>query len=291
MNKIAIFGLGAIGSVLAKYLLTNKNNQLSYFNRSPKTNIRIFFKDQLLTSSINELNQNNGPYDWIIVCLKTYHLAEAKKSIKNLIGPKTKIAVFRNGLQLESDFADVLPISNILETIIDCPTQMDSNGSYLQLKIPKLILPKSSLAKEFQELFIDINIQIHLIESFKIAQWKKLIESSSIGSLQALTGKTTVIFKDPKMIAEYRQLVTEGIAVANAVGIKISHSFIEELLEKLKKYPDQKGSSMLSDILAGKQLELNAKIGVIVKIGKAHQVAIPNSEKIYKIILRKSLNG
>lgn len=285
MNKVAIFGLGAMGTVITKYLLANTNNQLSYFNRSTKKSIRILFNDQLLTLPIDKINQNIGPYDWMVVCLKTYHLAEAKRSIKKLIGPKTKIAVFRNGLNLQADFADILPVSNILETIIDCPTQLDSNGNYLQLKTPKLILPKSSLAKEFQNLFTNSNIQIQLIKSFKTAQWKKLIESSSIGSLQALTGKTSVIFKDPKMMVEYRKLVTEGILVANAEGVRIPQNFLEELIEKLKTYPDHKGSSMLSDKLAGRQLELNAKIGVVVELGTRHQISIPNSERIYKRLL------
>ena len=197
MKKIAIFGLGAIGSVLAKYLLANKNNQLSYFNRSLKSNVRIIFNEQLMSLPIEPINQNDGPYDWVVVCLKTYHLAKAKKSIEKLIAPKTKVAIFRNGLNLQDDFSDIIPTSNIIETIIDCPTQLNSDGNYLQLKLPKIILPESSLAKEFEELFGNSKIQIQFIKLFRTAQWKKLIESSSIGALQSLTGKPCVIFTDP----------------------------------------------------------------------------------------------
>ncbi len=282
MKKIAIFGLGAIGSVLTKYFLVNKNNHLSYFNRSPKSNVGIVFKNQLVTLPIEKINEYEGPYDWIIVCLKTYHLAEAKKSIKKIIGPKTKVAVFRNGLNLQADFKSMIPASNILETIIDCPTQLNSNGNYLQLKLPKIILPVSSLAKEFQELFYNTKIQIQFIKLFRTAQWEKLIESSSIGALQAMTRKTCVIFKDPKMVEEYRILVKEGIAVANRDGVKIPDAFEEELLEKLNTYPDHKGSSMLADKLAGRPLELNAKIGVIVKVGTENKISIPNSIRFHK---------
>lgn len=282
MKKIAIFGIGAIGSVLSKYLLANKNNHLSYFNRSPKSNIGIIYKNQLVTLPIEKANQYDGPYDWVIVCLKTYHLAEAKKSIRKIIGPKTKVAVFRNGLNLQADFKSLVPDSNILETIIDSPTQLNSDGKYLQLKLPKIILPASSLAKEFKELFHNTKIQIQIVKLFRKAQWKKLIESSSIGALQALTGKTCVIFKNPKMVEEYQILVKEGIAVANQDGVKIPDTFAEELLEKLKSYPDHKGSSMLADKLAGRQLELNAKIGVIVKIGEEKEISIPKSKQIYQ---------
>jgi 2-dehydropantoate 2-reductase len=200
MNKVAIFGIGAIGSVLTKYLLENKHNQLSYFNRSFKSNVGIVFNNQLINLPIEKINQDEGPYDWIIICLKTYQIKKAKKTIKQLVGPKTKMAVFRNGLDLQNDFLVILPTSNILETIIDCPTQVNADGNYLQLKLPRIVLPTSSLAKEFKELFINSKIQIQFIESFKTAQWEKLIESSSMGALQVLTGKTCVIFKDPKMV-------------------------------------------------------------------------------------------
>lgn len=281
MNKIAIFGLGAIGSVLTKYLKTNKHNQLCYFNRSHKSTVGIVFNNQLVNLPIKKINQNNAPYDWIIVCLKTYHLAEAKRSIKRLIGPKTKIGIFRNGLDLTAEFKSMVPVSNILETIIDCPTQLNSDGNYLQLKLPNITLPESSLAKEFKELFFNSKIQIQFTKSFKKTQWKKLIESSSIGALQVLTGKPCVIFKDQKMVDQYRRLVIEGIIVANKDGANIRKEFADELLEKLKTYPDHKGSSMLSDKLAGRPLELNAKIGIIVKVGEKNNLDIPISKKIF----------
>lgn len=285
MHKIAIFGLGAIGSVLTKYLIPNKNNQLFYFNRSTKTELRISFKNQLVALPIELNNQEKGPYDWIIVCLKAYHSAAAKAAIHQLIGPKTKIVVFRNGLNLTADFQDIIPASKILETIIDCPVQLHPDGHYLQIKEPKITLPKGPLSSAFQQLFTHSEVQVDIIQSFKTAQWEKLIESSSLGALQVLAGEPCVIFKDPKILAEYKQLITEGIAVAKADGVEITSGFKEALLEKLKGYPDHKGSSMLADKLSGRPLELDAKIGAVVKIGVARGVPILNSERIYKRLL------
>jgi len=282
MNNIAIFGLGAIGSVLTKYLLFNKNNQLFYFNRSPKIAVNILFENELRIFPIELSNQKRVPFDWMIICLKAYHLTQAKVSIRQLTGPTTKIAVFRNGLHLAADFLDVLPSRNILETIIDCPTQLHPDGYYLQLKEPKITLPENLLAIAFKELFTHCEIQIDLIKSFKKAQWEKLIESSSLGALQVLAGQPCVIFKEPKVLAEYNKLITEGIVVANADGANISTNFKEELLARLKTYSDQKGSSMLADYLAGRPLELDAKLGVIIKIGVEQGGDIPFSKKIYQ---------
>jgi len=281
MNKIAIFGLGAIGSVLTKYLLVNKKNQLFFFNRSPLKEIQIIFEGQIQNYSIELERSSEVKFDWMIVCLKTYHIPGAKNAIKQLVGPETKLVVFRNGLALASDFQDILPSKNILETIIDCPIQQQSNETYLQLRLPKIILPNCPLAKEFNLLFESTGIDLRLMDKFKQSQWKKLIESAALGALQVLHEKPCLIFKNPKIKKEYLKLVQEGIAVANSDGVNISTKFKSDILKKLESYPDTKSSSMLIDHLAGRQLELDAKIGAILKIAKENGIDIPNSRKIY----------
>jgi len=285
MTKIAIFGLGAIGSLLSKYLLQKKENQVSFFNRSPKSRIQISFQDKVETFPINLCKSPKSDYDWVIVCLKTYHLAEAKKSIIPLIGPKTKIVVFRNGLNLADDFLDLTTSKNILESIIDSPIQPQSDGSYLQLSTPKITLPNHSTSQIFIDLFSNSDIQFKIINDFKKAQWEKLIESSALGVLMAISGKSAIIFKDPKIRNQYIELIKEAITVANSDGVTIPFEFSEELLKKLNTYPDQKGSSMLTDRLAGKRLELGAKIGVIVEIGNRNQINIHNTNMIYNELI------
>ena len=281
MTKIAIFGLGAIGSLLSKYLLQKKENQVSFFNRSPKTSIQFSFQGKIDTFPITLSPSKEADFDWVIVCLKTYHLAEAKRSIRLLVSAKTKLAIFRNGLNLADDFLDLTKSENILETIIDAPTQPQPDGAYLQLRIPKITLPNQSISQNFKVLFSNSEIQFEIINDFKKAQWEKLIESSSLGALLALAEKPAIIFKNPKIRNQYIELIKEGIAVANSDGIKIPVTFSETLLKKLDSYPDQKGSSMLTDRLDGKKLELGAKIGVIVEIGNKNQIAIHTTIKIY----------
>ena len=247
MTKIAIFGLGAIGSLLSKYLLQKKENQVSFFNRSPKTSIQFSFQGKIDTFPITLSPSKEADFDWVIVCLKTYHLAEAKRSIRLLVSAKTKLAIFRNGLNLADDFLDLTKSENILETIIDAPTQPQPDGAYLQLRIPKITLPNQSISQNFKVLFSNSEIQFEIINDFKKAQWEKLIESSSLGALLALAEKPAIIFKNPKIRNQYIELIKEGIAVANSDGIKIPVTFSETLLKKLDSYPDQKGSSMLTD--------------------------------------------
>lgn len=286
MKNIGIFGIGCIGSILTKYLVQNKSNTYFYFNRSQKTEIRIEHKKQITTLPVQISNQIDCKLDWLIICLKEYQIQDALPSIKHLIHTNTNIAIFRNGIHLAEDFNNTTAPQQILETIIDCPTQQSKSGAYIQFKTPKIMLPKNAIANEFMELLSDTDIDWIQTVNFKTEQWKKLIESSSLGSIQALKMKPCIVFKDPKVREEYVQLINEGIVVARSTGIKIEPNFTEKLLHKLKEYPDSKGSSMLTDRLAGKQLELNAKIGAIVKIGLKNNIQIPTTQQIYNSLIK-----
>lgn len=45
---------------------------------------------------------------------------------------------------------------------------------------------------------------------------------------------------------------------------------------------------MLTDVLADRQLELNAKIGAILEKAKIHSVDVPLTEKYYAAIIENS---
>ena len=145
MNKVGIFGIGKIGSVLVKHLHQIKSNQYFYFNRSNKTEIKIKYQDTLSTISICLSESNDIKLDWLIVCIKEYHYKEAMPEIIKLINHDTKIAVFRNGLRLSSNLIDIASDENILETIIHCPTQKNVLGEYVQIREAQILLPSIPL--------------------------------------------------------------------------------------------------------------------------------------------------
>jgi len=87
-----------------------------------------------------------------------------------------------------------------------------------------------------------------------------------------LTGQTCWIFRDPEIVNIYSRIVDESINAAIADGALIGPEFKSQLIEKIKKYPDNKGSSMLTDRKKGQAIELNAKNGIISKIAKSHNI-------------------
>ncbi len=284
MKNIGILGIGAIGSVISKYIIGNPANNYFFFNRSEKNSIQIEHKNGLADIHIELSPTSDQNLDWLIVCLKKYHVPEAFPVLEKLIKENTKVAIFQNGINLSTPYLSIASADNFLETIIDCPVQKNQEGIFQQLKNPKIILPEKELSNEFISLFKNSEVEFKTTDKFAKAQWTKLIESSATGSIQAYTRQDCSIFKKVKYIAEFKQLVEEGIAVAICENVELDVNLKETLINKLKDYPSTKGSSMLSDKLAGKKLELDAKIGAILKIAHRNNLAVPNTERIYNLL-------
>jgi 2-dehydropantoate 2-reductase len=105
-----------------------------------------------------------------------------------------------------------------------------------------------------------------------------------LGAITCLTGETCWIFKDEKLKNLYQTLLEEGIQVAKAAGAVIPFDFVNAMLEKLQAYSKEKGSSMLTDRKLGRPIELGAKNGAIVSVGKKYNIETPLNELVVTLL-------
>ena len=287
--RIGIFGIGAIGSIIS--LSLNDKGKYFYFNRSHKNRIELHNNDEILIKEIELTNiRTKQILDWLIICIKEYQFKEASADISKLINARTKVVVIRNGINLKEPMLKYTGAENILACMIDCPIQKESENVYHQLGSPKITLKKSNLSQEFEKLFINNRIELIHVEDYLTANWEKLIESSGIGGILALSGERIRIIKENLDVLElYRRIIKEGIEVARKAGAKIGDDYEEELIKKLNSYPLEKGSSMLTDRELGNRIEINAKNGVISKYGKKYGIKTDLND-IISILLRHT-NG
>jgi 2-dehydropantoate 2-reductase len=117
-------------------------------------------------------------------------------------------------------------------------------------------------------------------------QWRKVIFNAATNPIGALTGLTHGrVCERPDLRALVSRLVDEGKAVATAQGIELDAD-PEELIDHAAKREvayDHK-ASMLQDVEAGRQTEIDYLNGGIVRFGHDYGVPTPLNEAIVALI-------
>jgi 2-dehydropantoate 2-reductase len=117
-------------------------------------------------------------------------------------------------------------------------------------------------------------------------QWRKVIFNAATNPVGALTGLTHGrVCEDPALRRLVTGLVDEGKAVATAQGIELDAD-PEELIDHAAKPAvayDHK-ASMLQDVEAHRQTEIDYLNGGIVRFGREHGVPAPLNEAILALV-------
>jgi len=116
------------------------------------------------------------------------------------------------------------------------------------------------------------------------AQWTKLIFNAStnpVGALTLLHHGAATRFKATGGLFE--DLIREGEAVASALGIQL-HGDARQLVQKGANAPGKHRASMLQDVLAKRQTEVDFMNGAIVKWGEQTGVPTPLNRALWELI-------
>jgi len=141
-----------------------------------------------------------------------------------------------------------------------------------------------SRVKELAGLMTRSGMNTVALSDARGAQWSKLIFNSSTNPVGALTllhhgaatrfAPTNALFED---------LIAEGEAVAQALGIEL-HGDPRQMVQKGANAPGQHRASMLQDVLAKRQTEVDFMNGAIVNWGKQAGVPTPLNRALWELI-------
>jgi 2-dehydropantoate 2-reductase len=126
----------------------------------------------------------------------------------------------------------------------------------------------------------------HAVADARGPQWRKVIFNASTNPIGALTGLTHGrVCERPELRRLVSGLVDEGKAVAAAQGIELDAD-PEELIDHAARRDvayDHK-ASMLQDVEARRQTEIDYLNGGIVRFGREHGVPTPLNQAIWALV-------
>ncbi len=145
--------------------------------------------------------------------------------------------------------------------------------------------------QEIADLIVSSGLQAEALPDLRPAQWSKLIFNASVNPVAALTG----LSHDPHFAAEREQtdlghlvhgLVDEGKAVAAAAGIDL-HDDPWEMNVLATKRGSAHYPSMLEDVEAHRQTEIELITGSLVREAERHEVRVPLHTALYALVRGK----
>jgi 2-dehydropantoate 2-reductase len=276
MAKVAVVGVGAIGGVLAGLLQAAGGHEITLCTRRTIAGLTVETPDgvvRVVARNVTDPSHAEA-VDWVLVATKTYDAASASKWFAGLCGAGARVAVVQNGVEHRERFAEYLDAARIVPVIIDCPAERRADGAVSQRGVAKMKVASGAGGEGFAGLFAGTSAQVELTEDFVTAAWQKLCINSP-GALSALTMKPGGVFRDAGIGRVALDMVAECVAVGGAVGARLDEGTGERVLAGYRAGAADSINSMLADRMAGRQMEIDARNGVIVRLGEKYGIATP----------------
>ena len=292
MARVAVVGVGAIGGVVATLLQSAGRHELVLCVRRPLKELVVETPALGLRSDMTEIRpemrieatiltqpEEAQPVDWIVVATKAYDAAGAARWFEWLGANKAPVAILQNGVEHRERFAPYLEEDRIVPVIVDCPAERRPTGSdgvdrIAQRGPMSLKVPKSETGQAFVDLFEGTAADAAAVEDWTTIAWRKLCHNAA-GVLPALLLQPAGVLRGDAVGDVALDLVRECVAVGRAAGATLSDSVPEEVLAAYRRSAPDSINSLHADRLAGRPMEIDARNGVIVRMGKKHRIATP----------------
>jgi 2-dehydropantoate 2-reductase len=115
--------------------------------------------------------------------------------------------------------------------------------------------------------------------------WWKFMVNVGMNQASAVMRAPYGIFQEnPSAQALMEALMKEVIALAEVLEVDLNHGDIEDWYTFLNTLSPQGKTSMLQDIEAGRQTEVEIFGGKVVELGQIYSVATPINQSVLRII-------
>lgn len=289
MPRIAIVGPGAVGAVMAAWLDQTGRHQLTLCARRPLAQLHVETPQGPLVTRPLVLTDpaQATPVDWVLVTTKAYDAAGAAAWLKGLAAGGAPVAVLQNGIEHRERFAAYLPPGQIVPVMVDAPAERTDATHVLQRSAAKLVVQDDARGREFVALFAGTPVQAATTPDLKSAVWRKLCVNSS-GVINALLLQPAGVYRDERVGDLLKTMVRECMAVGRAEGAVFEEGLPEKILQaQLAAAPDSV-NSIQADRAAGRPMELDARNGVIVRLGRKHGIPTPCNDMAVALLSREA---
>jgi 2-dehydropantoate 2-reductase len=253
-----------------------------------------------LSTSYSELDINPEEEKLVMLCVKSKDSTRCAEDIKTKFDNKTTVLSVQNGVSNEEKIESVLGKGSVLGCLTNVASETIEPGVYLQIYNPVNLYrlqfgelsaeQNSARVEKIYEVLLDMNLTAKTSNEIIKDQWSKLVWNSAFNPLSALyRADLGTIASHPVAKEEALGIMHETTRVANALGINLDLDLPNKHWEltNRKEWASFR-TSMLQDIEAGKDIEIDELLGLIIEKGLETGVSTPYAKRVFDA-LSKSL--
>ena len=278
-QRIAVIGLGSIGGVVAGLLAAARRHDIVACVRRPIEKMTVERTEGTILSPIPALTDPSRaqPADWVLLCTKVQDTASGAPWLRQLCGPKTRVAALQNGIGHAERLAPFVGGATVIPVIVYY------NGERLAADRVRyrsggghdFAVADGADGQAFAALFEGTPLRTLLSNDFKTLAWRKLLVNAVGNPVSALTLQRNAVFLRDDIAALCLAALEECATVGRADGARLAADEAAQTMARLTAIPPDAGSSMYFDRLAGRPLEIDALTGAVVEIAERHRVPTP----------------
>jgi 2-dehydropantoate 2-reductase len=284
VSKIAVIGPGAIGSTVAAWLLQSPSNDVVVAARTRFADLEVKTPGCTLTAKPHVITTlgDASVVEWVLVTTKTYDARAAASWFEGFCDENTVVAVLQNGVEHVERFSPYIAPERLLPVMVDVPAERAAPGRVCQRRNGRMVVPEGMMGARFVELFAHTPIAVSQTHDFKSEVWRKLCFNAA-GALSAILLKPAIIARHEGVARVMQDIVNECIAVGRAEGAVLDDSLAQAIIDGYRSAPDSV-NSIHADRAAGRQMEIDARNGVIVRLGRKHGIPTPISSMVVALL-------
>lgn len=295
--KVCVIGCGAVGSLFAAHLARAGDAEVWAYDVWKEHTDAIRERGLRLSGAEEftaRLNATSDPRelprcDYGIVATKATHTSHAILQTAHIFDDNSAVCSVQNGVGNEELIAEHVKLVMRGTTfpaghaIGPAHVGYDIKGDTWIGPFEPTHTPMSKV-EELAALITRSGMNTIALKDARGAQWTKLIFNASTNPVGALTllhhGAATRFEPTGEL---FNDLISEGEAVARKLGIEL-HGDPRQLVQKGASAPGKHRASMLQDVMAKRQTEVDFMNGAIVEWGKKVGVPTPLNQAMWSLI-------
>ncbi len=297
--RVLILGTGGIGGYIGAKLW-NAGHDVTFLARGSHLDamrqhgLTLESPDGMIVAGgiFTDSLLNLAPFDLILCSVKSHDTREAASMCLQAVHKETMILTVQNGVENTDILSEVFGRERVLGGIalifstISAPGTVHHHGGTTKFKTGETngsTSPRcAALARSFAEAAIDLEI----VPDIRSVLWEKFIFICGLGGMTAYT-RTTVgaILADSELYRMMQEVVHEAATVGRLRGIDPFTGIEGRADAHYRRLAPSNTSSMYYDLTHGKQLEVEALNGAVVRFARKLGITSPANEKILNTLL------